>query len=131
MGYAQTTILMWGIVLTEEESKKVYSETYEKAQENYYEEPPGFDREEGYLWLCSMGTDSRINSLHYDEGFQSVFGVFLACQGYTDHGDFARILNGGIQDSCKTDGWNNAKEILWKCGITPREPSLLMCSQVW
>ena len=130
MGYASTVVMIWGIELEEDEAALMYNTLYEPLGGD---DPEDFNNEPGIsLTLVSDGTDSRIQSLVYDEGQAHFFGIFLASKGYVDYGDFKSVINGKIPAKHKNN-WSKCVKVLEKCGIKlgKRKPSLVSATQVW
>jgi len=100
MGYALTKILLYGIEVPEEVAERIYNDPdcYDEGEciilEAPYEagvlksikhEPwmaQDDDNSRYEVELLSDGTDSRIESLTFEPGFQHYFGVSLAFKGY-------------------------------------------------
>ena len=89
MGYANTTMVIYGARLNDKEAKKVYEKLIETAAP---------DDEEGYLVgaknvkMYSEQTDSRVDTLTYDEGYPHVIGANYASNGYGCSDDIVKAI---------------------------------------
>lgn len=98
MGYANTTVILFGVELSNEQAKKIYEERLEDTEEgNFPYEPedcittevmythhekPVY-KERNIPQMLADGADSRIDNMVYsDDSNRHVIGVHLASRGY-------------------------------------------------
>jgi hypothetical protein len=91
MGYANTTMAIYGIKLTKAQAKKI-AETLEPICEEgcgiYLETPDKYLQIE----IFSENTDSRVHSLGYEDGYSHVFGINYASNGYACDDDIVKAV---------------------------------------
>ena len=108
IGYANTTILIYGIKIEEDIAKKIYDsiggEGFEEEiakiiPESEIRKDPSFVHNDKQYYndrfvpnLFSLNTDSRVHSLKYDEGFEHIFGLDIAQNGYGRDDDIANFI---------------------------------------
>ena len=136
MGYAHTTILIYGVRLNPEESDKVWELIKDKENidngdieiipKKEIQKDPWFESNgiQQYIErykpvLRSDGSDSRVDSNMYDEGFEHILGLEIASNGYGCDDD---ILSYSSDNSVLTKAKNlfgrYLRNILVDCGIT-------------
>lgn len=152
MGYAQTTIIIWGVELADDEAKRIYDKL-NKDFENREDDDDGelipFDvkdcitdevsynrrgvdvfRKRDIPQLLADGTDSRIDNLCYTERAERhVIGIYTASKGYA-HSDKIEDYIPGPKQRTLDNYEKYILTILKEEGIE-RKPAIQIVSQVW
>ena len=136
MGYAHTTILIYGVRLNPEESYKVWELIKDKENidtgdieiipKEEIQKDPWFDRNDIQYYterykpvLRSDGSDSRVDSNMYDEGFEHIFCLEIASNGYgCDDDILSYSSDNSVLTKSKTLFDEYLRNILVDCGIT-------------
>jgi len=139
MGYAATTIAMYGVILTNEQAKQLHAKLVEDGH---------FDKYNGYTFKTNLpedksnchrfnidmrgkGFDSRAENIEYFNGHDErkwdiyVFGVFLASNGYAYTEDIGEYIQGKTLETAKKLWDELCKEYV------EESPSLQFVTQVW
>ena len=80
MGYGISTNLIFGVLLSPEDSTKLYgviSAILAQKDHDMYDW-----LEENEITMIAEDSDSRIHDTQYEEGFEHGFGVLIADKGY-------------------------------------------------
>ena len=148
MGYASTTIVVYGVRLDGNDAEKLYNhmnslgtpgrgkygeyECYADQLLDELNKKYGGDRY--YPDVLSDDTDSRVNSLRFDfdDGWYShVFGVFIASRGYGCDDKLEKYIC-AKQPKQVLDVWNKVcKPMLDAAGIKNSKPDIVLVNQVW
>lgn len=137
MGYANTTIVMYGVRLSSEDAKKIFDKFYDEDEYEYTDSLIEYsdedvitdiDRHRYYPNLVSEKTDSRIHCLEYEEGYSHVFGLHIASNGYAYSDELENFMT--INDMCTNNFNKYCKPVLDEFNIN-LEPKILITSQVW
>jgi hypothetical protein len=132
MGYASTTIALFGIRLTD-------TEILEELNDLFMEEKSSLkfpkENEHPYRYqiqIMGEDTDSRIHLNHgYEEdAHEHVFGIFLASRGYAwsdEISDYTTNINPLVMERWKS----HCVPLLNKIGIKEPKPEVHFITQVW
>jgi hypothetical protein len=156
MGYAATTIVMYGVAIDEDiaeqiknnemheddgfNDEKMYDNIfYRKNHEGnrypqnepitqYSEHDKGMG-EVFYPEMRSDGTDSRIASNTYEPGYQHYLGIYIASKGYAYDDRINQFVKKVPQEA--VENFKNAiQPLLDKYGVTD-EPDIQIINQTW
>jgi len=128
MGYSQTTIVVFGIEVTDEQAKNI--------SETYINDDGEIDHDESddirdFPNLLADEADSRVDDMSYSEGsYRHVFGIRLASRGYGSSDKIEKYIN-NVSDKAKQNYVKYILPILRKEGIEEVQPSILIVTQVW
>jgi hypothetical protein len=155
MGYAQTTIIAYGIKIDEETAQQIYENEFNEDGEfedvslyqnihyrkayggsNQQNEPatPYSQHDDGsgstvfYPEMWSNGTDSRIESLRFNEGNQHYLGIYIASRGY-GYSDDINFFKKAPQEAIQSFE-TGIRPLMEKYGIKGR-PGIRIITQVW
>ena len=144
MGYSQTTIVVFGIEVTDEQAKNISEKYINEDGEINHDEVDVITNEVSYHLhgkpiyetrdfpnLLADEADSRVDDMSYSEGsYRHVFGIQMASRGY---GCPDRIENyiSNVPDRAKQNYVKYILPILREEGIEEVEPSVLIVTQVW
>lgn len=158
MGYASTSIILYGVKLSEEQAEQIYEDYFDnegladlpstpyfriitdyeiqKGRVQQYPISPYAQHSKGSLGssvfdtqLLSNGSDSRMDNQSYDEGMDHYFGIYVASTGYGYEDTFNYFLNNIPQEAI--DNYNNhVMDILKKYNIE-ENPSIEVVNQMW
>jgi hypothetical protein len=144
MGYAATTILVYGIRISSEDAKKIYEDCKEDFQEvgtmfystddilleeRHHPHRRIRPRERYYPNMYSEGTDSRIHDLKFEEGYSHVVGLYVASKGYAYNDNIEDYL---MPNQMCEDNYNKyIVPMLEELEIEKQEPKILIVNQVW
>lgn len=157
MGYASTTIVLYGTALSAEQAQKVYDYVAENpdalmhadvvwrrlsanAPERFVQKKPiaSMQYDEGLdscvldVQLLSDQTDGRVHDLQMELGFASYFGIYAGSKGYAYQDDISSIVR---SDPQRLDALfqKHAHPILKRVGIDPKQcqAQLHLLNQVW
>lgn len=141
MGYAATTILVYGIRISNEDAKKIYEAFVDEEGEFQYDENDILleerhhphrkirPRERYYPNMYSEGTDSRIHDLLLEDGFEHVIGLYIASKGYAYNDVIEDYLS--PNQMCEDNYNKYIVPMLDALGIEKQEPKVLIVNQVW
>lgn len=146
MSYTVTTIVFFGIELSQEEAKRIkqkyFSEEFFPSEGNY--DPLDFtddtvhnqsgvntgrNRERNMPQMLADGTDSRIHNMDYEEGHQHYIGIYLASKGYAYNDkikDFMKVPS----EKAVQNFEKYIRPILIAEGIE-KEPDIEIVTQTW
>lgn len=141
MGYAQTTIVVWGVELTNKQAEDIYKKyfsggemSYDKTDTttnelSYVHRGQNIYRERYMPQMLADDADSRIHDMSYSEdSYRHAFGIYLASRGYA-HTD--KIENYLTPDKQALHNWDKYISPILKAEGINLEPSILLISQVW
>jgi hypothetical protein len=149
MGYAATTILVYGVRLSPEQGKRVFdymNDNFESFRDdrmfdydcdNLLVEPgrdlgngrKAGDRERYDPRMFSEGTDSRIHDLGYEPGYNAVVGLYVASKGYAYSDNLEDFFTPDPRYTVNFDRY--ILPILQELGIEVDPPKILIVNQVW
>lgn len=143
MGYAATTILVYGIRLDSIQAQEVYDHLQETddlfesdgeismdPNDSLIEPSVGKfrPRTRYYPNMYSEGTDSRIHDNTYEEGYDHVIGLYVASNGYAYNDLLEDYL---VPNEDYTKNYDKyIQPILDSIGIDGR-PKMIIINQVW
>ena len=144
MGYAATTILVYGIRISSEDAKKIYEDCREDFREvgtMYFDANDiQLEKRENSQWnlrpreryfpnMYSEETDSRIHNLKFEEGYSHVVGIYMASKGYAYNDVIEDYLS--PNQMCEDNYNKYIVPMLDALGIEKQEPKVLIVNQVW
>lgn len=159
MGYANTSILIYGIKIKGEEylglqldNAKLLYDKFKVGEHNDINSYPKINKivpikelqrkkqttGNGYIYyvdryfsqLLSIGTDSRSDDLFYEKGCDHIFGLEIASNGYGTNDDIADFINPKVKKRAKTLFDKYLKPILKDIGLKDIKDKFHIINQV-
>lgn len=115
--------------------RKMTSNYKRNIQQKYYNISPYSQHDSGYgsevfePRLFSDGTDSRIDSLTFDLGYNHVLGIYVASKGYAYNDKIESFIK-SVPQEAKNNFEKYIKPILDKYNIK-EQPDIVIVNQTW